>query len=117
MSLWGDFIRGYFDGNGSVSVNLNVGVGIIQSKIRGPTEILKYIKSNLDVCNISSSLNCEDGKNRKIYFLTMGRKDSVKFYEKIYNGGMCLERKKMKFERYINFKAGQATSGGDLNAS
>lgn len=103
-----DFIRGYFDGNGSIRQNLVVRksgkdcgktVKNIQLDFTSNNpEILSDIKSVLEKYNVVLNLV----SHKKKYFqLRANSKDEVfKFYNLLYNNReFFLERKKKKFEQ------------------
>lgn len=96
------FIRGYFDGDGSVA-QYGYSVHII-----GTIEFLKTLKRNLEINGISvhSIVQSNKGSNRSDipHTLWITKKEEVrKFYNYIYgnlsNNDMYLERKKIRFEK------------------
>lgn len=96
-----DFIRGYFDGDGSVwyvkdrRINSNFSSG---SKIF-LKEMLKVLKEKAGVENGSIAF-CNS--TQTCYHLTFGKKDSIKLGEYMYknNPEFYLLRKKQKFDRF-----------------
>ena len=108
----GDFIRGYFDGDG------NVWVGYTNKKRRNPTLNMltaftcasRVFLENLAV--ILRDLGLEGGSIFKVKNLNCGRLqystlDSLKIYKIMYNttGKLLLDRKKLTFERFIKMRA------------
>lgn len=108
----GDFIRGYFDGDG------NVWVGYGNKKRNKPTLNMltaftcasKVFLESLFV--VLSGLGLEGGSVFKVRGLNCGRLqystlDSLKIYKIMYNttSKLCLDRKRLIFERFIKMRA------------
>lgn len=89
-NLINHFIRGYFDGDGSV---FNRSDGYLGVNILGTENFLKKI---LELSNISKKIY--KYKNKEIHYITLCCKDTIKFLEYIYkNSNVYLERKKNIF--------------------
>jgi hypothetical protein len=99
------FIRGYFDGDGSVSSRPLSKGNRLQMNIKGPTAILLWIEENLRQEGICGSHHKELNSFRLSYKID----SSIKFYRWAYHDGCaCLPRKRMRFEDFIN-------RGGDVS--
>lgn len=108
-----DFIRGYFDGDGSVEIRYpNNGKGIItkspQIRTRifsGSSEILHQVRDFLGSKGLREVLVHKE-KNREFYSITYSTFDSIKFYEIVYshNPKLYLNRKKVIFEKGISLR-------------
>jgi hypothetical protein len=94
-----DFIRGYFDGDGSVYYYIGKKYNYIYSSISftGTKNLLEWI---LKVIPIQTNCKIHKYKNKNIYDLKIGGTNKVKeFYNYIYeNSELYLDRKKNKFE-------------------
>lgn len=104
-----DFIRGYFDGNGSIGVqhvkNKNSKNDIPQIRVRinsGSELILETMQKELEL----HGLKCKKVIRYKngIYEIAYGTKESIKLYDLFYknSNGLKLERKFNKFTEAIN---------------
>ena len=105
----GDFVRGYFDGDG------NVWFGHINKHRKNPSLLLQTAFTS---CSEKFLRNLQDvllyqglgkgtfySKNDTFYRLQYGTKDSLKLFDFMYNGdyssrGLFLKRKRKKFEEY-----------------
>jgi hypothetical protein len=95
-----DFIRGYFDGDGSVYCSTNpkrVGMGIV-----GTYDFLLKVREYLFEVNLNKYIY--KYKNKNVYELKFGGTEVVKtIYEKLYyTNCICLTRKYQKFKEYYN---------------
>jgi len=95
------FIRGYFDGDGSVTVCTNIKGSdwkILKSSFcSGSEEFLKEVSKNLPVKN----KNCYKSKN--IFELKFSLNDTITLYNYMYkNSSVYLYRKYLKFKEYID---------------
>jgi len=101
---YGPFIRGYFDGDGSVTSRPLSKGGRLRMNIKGPPEILLWIKEKLQSVDIAGN----QGWDGNSFYIAYGIKASLGFYRRIYHEGcVCLERKKARFEDFVN-------RGGDV---
>ncbi len=107
----GDFIRGYFDGDG------NIWSGPIHMQREKRTLILmarftscseKFLEDVLLAIRRRGVRNGKVHHSKKGNFsrLTLGTRDSLKLYEIMYNSpcSMYLERKRIVFERFIRMR-------------
>lgn len=98
-----DFIRGFFDGDGSVSrfyykgKRINVG-------FRGRLKILTYIKEHLHKeLSLSDTKISKDGNSHSLWFRS--KDDVYKIYKYFYNNSsIYLSRKRIRLERFFNNK-------------
>ena len=106
-----DYIRGYFDGDGSIDLIKNSngrGMGNIRWQVCSATkEILKFIINTLyDQYNIPKvSIFSDNSKNRKnvLYYCQYSSTASRQIYNILYTkNSLFLKRKKDKFEEVIN---------------
>lgn len=109
---FGDFIRGYFDGDG------NVWSGLINKHRKTPTKILQavftsgsheYLKS---LCETLQSKGIQGGslyvpKKGNYARLVLSSKDALKLYKIMYNAPhkLFLKRKKIIFEQFIKLRS------------
>lgn len=98
-SLVHHFIRGYFDGDGCVSIHKYLSgknITTLNSSIcSGSKEFLEILMQYIPVKH-----NVLHHRN-KVYIVTYGVKDSYSFYNYMYSDAtVYLERKKIKFEEY-----------------
>lgn len=97
---WRDFIRGYFDGDGSIYKDAN---GMRLSITSANVEILNNINQFFMENGIKPSNLCDDHKNKSIKFRTQA---CIDIYNLLYYPDcLCLSRKKTKYlilmkERY-----------------
>ena len=97
-----DFVRGYFDGNGSIFKSITSGT---QEKnyitFRGTEEILSDIKNYLEIGNTKIYFGKGSAEGTGTYTWRFGaKKDIIKFKQAIYHenvGDFYLTRKKEKF--------------------
>lgn len=95
------FIRGYFDGDGSVTVCRNLTNSkwkILKSSFcSGSGEFLKVLSSKLPVKNKNYY------KGKRIFELKYSLNDTISLYNYMYKDStICLERKYSKFKEYID---------------
>lgn len=92
------FIRGYFDGDGCISIRENKYATI---SFVGTNIFLKWLKDILEEWRISSSIyDINHSYAKELKF--SDRESVIKFYKKIYNNGFFLKRKKEKFNIILN---------------
>lgn len=100
-----DFIRGYFDGDGSINLIQNTS---LRWQICGATkEILQWIIDVLyNQYNIPKVLIYCSNKNRKnpYYYFQYSTNSTKSIYNILYNGSLCLKRKKDNFDKFIQMK-------------
>lgn len=110
--FFGDFVRGYFDGDG------NVWSGIIHKHRKNPTPTLQVFftsGSHGYVVALRSALQERGIQGGGIYVskksnfsrLILSIQDAIKLYEIMYNGphSLFLKRKKVVFDRFIKMRA------------
>jgi intein-encoded DNA endonuclease-like protein len=111
-NFFGDFVRGYFDGDGNVWVGLihkdrKTALKTIQVAFTsGSAEYLKSLKKILQKKGVvgGSLYRPKIGNYAR---LTLSSKDSFKLYEIMYNTHhkLYLKRKKLVFERFMKMRA------------
>jgi hypothetical protein len=89
------FIRGYFDGDGSISVS-NKNGRLLSTSLLGTKE---FLISVMEILNIDIKHLKKDKRHRNnTFYILFNIKDSLKFYEFIYlNNCICLDRKYNKY--------------------
>lgn len=110
--FFGDFVRGYFDGDG------NVWSGLINKKRKTPTKIIQAVftsGSHEFLVSLRDTLQshgiCGGGlyapKNGNFTRLIFSSKDALKLYEIMYNAPhkLFLKRKKIIFERFVELRS------------
>ncbi|WP_201714251.1 LAGLIDADG family homing endonuclease [Rossellomorea arthrocnemi] len=108
-----DFIRGYFDGDGSVGPQEQPKCKMTQLRVRicsGSPQILHQIKNFLHVEKGLRAVNVNACKpERNLWEICYSTRDSQSFYKAIYHKDACLylKRKKMEFERIIELRNSQ----------
>ncbi len=118
--LMGDFLRGYFDGDG------NVWVGIVNKKRKNPSTVIQTVFTSCSyefLYSIKEHVKKKvmvDGsiykiKDKNAYRLGYGVRGSLKLYELMYNvssqtNGLFLKRKKSVFDRYLK-KCSRSSTG------
>lgn len=103
---WIDYIRGYFDGDGSVNLINNNGATSLRWQICGANK--KFLQWIVDVLyneyNIPKvSIQMQMRKN-PLYYFQYSTKATKQIYEILYNNSLCLERKKLYFDKIILMK-------------
>lgn len=114
---FGDFVRGYFDGDGSVWSGLihkdrpTTTLTIQVSFTSCSKEFLEDVRSSLQFLDIAGG-GIYKPKTRNFARLTFSSNDALKIYEIMYNGRykLFLERKKVVFERFIKIR-GRSSAG------
>lgn len=106
-----DFIRGYFDGDGSITISNN---DCINFKICGTQEVLLYIIQNLNL-NLDYEYNAklykrkDDGKNN--FYISFGGRNKVfAFLDWIYKDSSVFLKR--KYDKYVLLKSVSTTGNG-----
>lgn len=105
---WIDYIRGYFDGDGSINLiknSNNRGAGSLRWQVCSATkEILEWIidyfyeEFNIPKVNI----NCDNTRKSPLYYFQYSSVATRKIYNFLYtDSNMFLKRKKEKFEEIL----------------
>ncbi len=109
-----DFVRGIFDGDGSISMIKNKGKtfklqAYIVSASKGFAEALSHKLNSIGVKNkLYKSVG--KGSRHDSYRVMWQGTPTVKFCELIYGGGgLCLERKREIFKEYLAWRQGYET--------
>lgn len=97
------FIRGYFDGDGSVYEYSKTHEGSIS--FVGTKELLEFILENLKTC-CSTNTNIYKYKNKDIYEIKIGGSNNFSnIYKYLYSDdSMYLDRKKQKYENILAYR-------------
>lgn len=100
------FIRGYFDGDGTVSINKNKSdkqyYTLRSGFCSGSLSFLESLRDKLPLCEQKIH---KYNSNSNIYTLVYSVKDSIALYKYLYIGAtIYLKRKKDKFEEYIKYR-------------
>lgn len=102
------FLRGYFDGNGSIILHQTKHNMYGQVSITsGSVDLLSELKKILHGYGIESHVYLDGRKNNKaVYLRVTKRKDIERFYQLIYQDENCpcLERKLSKFKKLMEAK-------------
>jgi hypothetical protein len=109
---FGDFVRGYFDGDG------NVWSGIINKYRKTPTKVLQAVFTSgahgflVDLRDVLKQKGLQGGgmyspKNENFTRLIFSSIDALKLYEIMYNARhkLYLKRKKVVFEQFMKLRA------------
>ena len=114
---FGDFVRGYFDGDGNVWVgdvhkNRPNSTYTIQTTFTsGSTSFLKSLKERLHTKGLSggSLFSVKVGNYGR---LTFSKQDTFKIYRIMYNAPhkLCLKRKKVVFDKFVA-NCGRSSAG------
>lgn len=101
-SLYRDFIRGYFDGDGSVSYNANTKV--LNVDVIGTRMFLKVIQDICKELGIKTFLRSKNDNDDIICTLGISNKnDRIAFLNWIYDGSTIkIERKYLKYQQCLN---------------
>lgn len=101
-SLYKHFIRGYFDGDGSISYNINTKV--LNVNIVGTYMFLNFIKDICDNLQIKSFLQYKNDENDIICtFGITNKNDRATFLHWIYDGSTIkINRKYLKYQQFLN---------------
>lgn len=99
--FYGDFVRGYFDGDGSVFFYKNKSKKECRATLIGSTAFMKWIK---EILPLDVRLY-RDKRTTGIYYINVQRNNSlIKFHNFIYTGcSSYLNRKKLKFDEVIHY--------------
>lgn len=110
------FIRGYFDGDGSVGLYVSPGSGnpepLLRSSVVGSADMMKEMAAALDAAGVRTQ---KPGTHGSIYRLQLSHWQSLHFAEFMYSvGGPCLTRKRDIFaegaERFVERRSTQFVS-------
>lgn len=106
------FIRGYFDGDGTVGVYKNSSkenTKTLRSGFcSGSKEFLEAIMCFLPTNN----RNVKKQSNRNIYTINLSVNDSISLYKYLYTDStICLQRKREKFESFIQERCPETIIG------
>ena len=101
-----DYIRGYFDGDGSINLISNAngrGNGSLRWQVCSATpEILEWIVNTLDELYNIPKVNIQKYKNKDLYYIQYSSSSTRKIYQVLYNSSiMFLDRKKKHFEEIM----------------
>lgn len=99
-NLINHFIRGYFDGDGSVSLyyNNNINVNRIMSSFSGTPDFIEKLSNILIKLKVVKGNSIT--KNKNINILQFSTHDSISLYNFLYkNATVFLRRKRDKFEK------------------
>lgn len=109
-----DFIRGYFDGNGSVGIQYpsnSKGVTTKTAQIRtrffsGSEDMIDGVLNVIYCICHTNKVKKIKSKTKELYSIGFSTKDSIKIYNYIYqnNSNIFLPRKKNKFDEAINLR-------------
>ncbi len=99
------WIRGYFDGDGSVHIYIDKRGGRNSLKLRtsfiGTKEVLNFINHQV---GIDQSIRQAD-KSRAWMIRTSGPTDGIKLYHYLYDEAtIFMKRKKVRFEEYLKWR-------------
>ena len=99
-SLYSAFVRGYFDGDGNISYNLNTKV--LNVSMVGTVMFLGCIQHICDELGIKTFITNKN--NNSICTLGITNKaDRIKFLNWIYDGSFIkIERKYLKYQQVLN---------------
>lgn len=101
--VW-DFIRGYFDGNGSCTNTGRTGIKL-QRRVKiysSSKPLLNSINNVLQEDAIKATINCTNTSHGTlIYWLTIRTSSYALFYTLLYKGKLFLERKKVTYDRML----------------
>ena len=99
-SLYLDYIRGYFDGNGSISLHQN---RLILSICSTTKEILEFVLGVFETYGIPRVTIHEDRRGKNVNYCTNAAK---KIYDLLYttDSTLFLQRKKDRFDELIALK-------------
>lgn len=90
------FIRGYFDGDGSVGVSTENQIAI---SILGTEEFVSKLQEIIEIEDIKSSICCAKKRSKLKQLVIHGNKSGMKFLEFIYRDShIQLERKYLRFK-------------------
>lgn len=101
-----DFIRGYFDGDGSIEIRKQDSSHQLRTRFcSGSLEFLTELMNKLCEYKLNPK-NIYKKKNSNCYDLAYSTKESLKIYYLLYNSKecICLKRKKDKFDYWIKIR-------------
>lgn len=100
------FIRGYFDGDGSVYISKRGKNITITSQFIGSKDFCQWIRNELEFLPNNKGIYKEKRtKHDDLYYLRINKKNSKKFYQYIYKGATeYMNRKKNKFDNFFKEK-------------
>lgn len=106
------FIRGYFDGDGTVGVYKNSSkentYTLRSSFCSGSKEFLEAVMCYLPTNNRS----VKEVQNRNLYKINLSVNDSISLYKYLYTDStICLQRKKDKFESFMRERCSETIIG------
>lgn len=110
------FIRGYFDGDGSVGIYKNSSNGntrtLRSSFCSGSQEFLEAIMCYLPTNN----RKVKKIPNKNLYTINLSVNDSISLYKYLYTDStICLQRKRDKFENFIQERCSETIIGQSLD--
>ena len=103
-NFWRDFIRGYFDGDGSIFEDMN---GIRFSICSATRDVLEKINNYFfESCGTSKQSIYENKKDKNVeYVLRYRTQDSINIFNHLYyDKCLCLSRKYIKYKTLIEKK-------------
>lgn len=107
--LMRDFIRGYFDGNGTISYSYNKNVNKSYLKVAfstGSKNFATWLSEYLNSLNYDTTIS--NDKNAFKVFINNNKKGKIDFLNYIYKGSeMYLERKYVKYLHAVYDESGQ----------
>lgn len=102
IDLLQHFIRGFFDGDGCITISSNS----IRTQFVSSYSMLESLKTflvNQACIRGNPSITHETRRNAKVCYLSYGKHDSVKIYHYLYdNASVYLERKYIKFSQLLS---------------
>lgn len=104
---WGDYIRGYWDGDGSITLNKN-NYNSLSWQITSATKeilefIIDYFYEEYSIPKVKVHSFQRNGNT--LYILQYSTQASIEICKQFYkNKGICLQRKKEHFQSVVNLK-------------
>ena len=99
-----DYIRGYFDGDGSINLIQN-GNALRWQICSATSEILNWIVNFFHEEYGISKVNIQEWKRKhSLYSIQYSTNATKQIYKILYNGNLCLERKYKHYTELINDK-------------
>ena len=101
-SLYKDFIRGYFDGDGSISYNVDT--KLLNVSIIGTSMFLKAVQDICEEMGIKTFISYKCDDNNAVGTLGITNKnDRIAFLDWMYSGSTIkIERKYLKYQQCLN---------------